>query len=121
MIMKLIARSIKQTFYAPILAFAVALSFMGFQNSTTTILDDSCPTSSFSILNNVSDTASPIIFNNESTGGLSYRWDFGDGNFSTAKSPAHRYGQAGTFPVKLTVISNGCTTEFIGSVDVIDI
>ena len=117
--MKLIARSIKQAFYAPILAFAMALSFMSFQNSATIMLDDSCPTASFSVQNSICDSASPVVFNNESTGAVSYHWDFGDGNFSTAKSPAHRYGQTGTFRVKLTVIGNGCTAEFIGTVDII--
>lgn len=119
--MKLIACSINQSFYAPILAFVMALSFMSFQNSATTMLDDSCPTASFSVQNNLCGSSCNIIFNNESTGGINYVWDFGDGNFSTEKNPTHSYNRTSTFQVKLTVIGATCTSEFIGTVDVIGI
>jgi glucose/arabinose dehydrogenase/type 1 glutamine amidotransferase len=37
------------------------------------------------------------------SGGVSYRWDFGDGRSSTSANPTHSYGSAGTFDVTLTV------------------
>ncbi|HEY6594611.1 MAG TPA: ThuA domain-containing protein, partial [Asanoa sp.] len=37
------------------------------------------------------------------SGGVSYRWDFGDGGSATATNPAHRYAAAGTYDVTLTV------------------
>jgi PKD repeat protein len=36
-------------------------------------------------------------------GGVSYRWDFGDGSTTTATNPTHRYAAAGTYDVTLTV------------------
>lgn len=47
-----------------------------------------------------------VKFINQSNGGngeLSYRWDFGDGNVSSAVSPTHNYGNAGSYSVRLTV------------------
>jgi PKD repeat protein len=35
--------------------------------------------------------------------GLSYRWDFGNGNISTLANPIHQYSTAGTYGVCLTV------------------
>jgi PKD repeat protein len=37
-------------------------------------------------------------------------WDFGDGNQSRERSPAHTYAAAGTYPVTLTV-TNDCTSR----------
>ena len=37
------------------------------------------------------------------SGGVSYRWQFGDGSSSTAESPTYRYAAAGTYDVTLTV------------------
>lgn len=33
----------------------------------------------------------------------SWKWSFGDGTYSTAKSPAHKYGKVGKYTVSLTV------------------
>jgi uncharacterized repeat protein (TIGR01451 family) len=40
---------------------------------------------------------------------VTYSWDFGDGNTSTAANPSHQYATNGTYTVKLTV-SNGTQT-----------
>jgi hypothetical protein len=37
------------------------------------------------------------------SGGVSYRWEFGDGSTSTSEAPSHTYGAAGTYNVTLTV------------------
>ncbi len=39
---------------------------------------------------------------------LTYLWDFGDGNTSTAKNPVHAYSLAGTYTVKLKVWDPSC-------------
>jgi gliding motility-associated-like protein len=39
--------------------------------------------------------------------GLNYTWSFNDGDSSTIASPAHNFTKAGTFNVKLNVISTG--------------
>jgi gliding motility-associated-like protein len=53
-----------------------------------------------------------VQFVNTSTGSnLSYTWDFGDGNTSTAVNPSHSYAATGTYTVKMT------GREAIGCVD----
>ena len=45
-----------------------------------------------------------VAFTDRSTGTpTSWNWSFGDGTYSTVKSPAHRYSKAGNYTVKLTV------------------
>ncbi|UKN01467.1 PKD domain-containing protein [Paracrocinitomix mangrovi] len=52
----------------------------------------------------------PIAFLNNSTGGSTYEWDFGDGTFSTAISPSHSYTLTGDISTQLVVTTAfGCT------------
>ncbi len=45
---------------------------------------------------------------------VSWLWDFGDGNSSTAQHPTHTYTQAGEFTVKLTIEDDlGCSKTHI--------
>ncbi len=44
-----------------------------------------------------------IAFNGSKSGGVSYRWDFGDGTSSTEQNPRHVYAKPGTYTAKLTV------------------
>ena len=56
-----------------------------------------------------------IQFNNTSTAGDTYTWDFGDGSpVSTQLSPAHTYAYAGNFTVTLTA-SHGICQETVSS------
>ncbi|MCC7302152.1 MAG: choice-of-anchor L domain-containing protein [Bacteroidia bacterium] len=57
-------------------------------------------------------TVNTIDFTNTSTPAVSYFWDFGDGNTSTAVSPSHTYpnDQTNTFTVMLIITdAYGCT------------
>ncbi len=45
--------------------------------------------------------------------GVSYLWDFGDGNTSTEQNPVHTYAQDGFYVVTLTVVgSDGCSNTY---------
>ena len=44
-----------------------------------------------------------VAFSIGRSGGVSYRWDFGDGGSSTAENPTYRYATTGTKQVTLTV------------------
>ena len=62
------------------------------------------------------DLPATISFQNTSTGSgtLSYQWNFGDGNTSTAINPAHTYNAAGAYTVTLIVTNTtGCTDTLI--------
>ncbi|MFC0105207.1 ThuA domain-containing protein [Kibdelosporangium aridum] len=44
-----------------------------------------------------------VGFTGSKSGGVSYRWDFGDGTQSTEANPRHTYARVGTYNAKLTV------------------
>ncbi|MFO0321087.1 MAG: PKD domain-containing protein [Bacteroidota bacterium] len=51
--------------------------------------------------------------NNSTTGaGVTYLWDFGDGNTSTLQSPSKIYSTTGSFSPTLTVSRGGCSSSF---------
>lgn len=51
-----------------------------------------------------------VNFNDNTTGGAKWSWDFGDGETSEEKSPAHKYTQVGVFNAVLTVTDqNSCS------------
>ncbi|MEM9933613.1 MAG: PKD domain-containing protein [Bacteroidota bacterium] len=56
-----------------------------------------------------------VLFLNRSEGfGLSYEWNFGDGNTSTLESPSHIYEQVGDYSVGLQLTDvNGCDTTLL--------
>jgi gliding motility-associated-like protein len=72
------------------------------------------PSPSFTI-NNASQCfeGNQFIFTNNSTlslGTMSFKWNFGDGNTSGSQHPQHSYSAAGTYTVKLVVVTDkGCS------------
>jgi PKD repeat protein len=48
----------------------------------------------------------------------SYRWEFGDGQSSSAQGPSHLYYGPGTYTVNLTVAKGGCAKVCTGSIEV---
>jgi gliding motility-associated-like protein len=48
-------------------------------------------------------------FINESIGGVTYSWNFGDGFTSTAANPIHTYAATGTYTVSLTAVNGTCS------------
>ncbi|NOQ73939.1 MAG: PKD domain-containing protein [Crocinitomix sp.] len=63
-----------------------------------------------------------VDFSNESTGGTSYEWDFGDGESSTDMSPSHSYEEDGAYDVVLTVTNDwGCTKTFTITLNILGV
>lgn len=58
-------------------------------------------------------------FENTSTGGLSYAWDFGDGSVSTLADPDHVYTEPGEYIITLTVMNECGSTEYSETIKVI--
>ncbi|MCF8238317.1 MAG: PKD domain-containing protein [Saprospiraceae bacterium] len=52
-----------------------------------------------------------VTFFNLSDGGVSYYWEFGDGNFSFEENPVHTYEEDGVYEVTLSV-TNQCGTTY---------
>ena len=71
------------------------------------------PVPDFNAPEDVLCSNNPILFTNRTPGeydGLvSYSWDFGDGESSQETSPAHEYGEGGTYTVTLTADIPGCS------------
>ncbi|MBK9046013.1 MAG: PKD domain-containing protein [Bacteroidetes bacterium] len=75
---------------------------------------DDYPTASFTLNNPVGCKPHSVTFNNTSTGGATYSWNFGNGNTSTAFNPVNIYSSPGTFNVSLITTSpNGCTDSSV--------
>lgn len=50
-----------------------------------------------------------VTFTNNTTNGVSYEWNFGDGNTSIASNPTHTYNSSGSYTVRLiSTGTNGC-------------
>jgi gliding motility-associated-like protein len=61
-----------------------------------------------------------VQFTNLSQNAVSYRWDFGDGNFSTETNPTHTYAREGEFVVCLNAAKEfGCEDSICKPVKVI--
>jgi len=58
---------------------------------------------SFFTLNSPGCVPATVIFNNTSTGGLTFFWDFGDSTTSTQFDTSHTYQDTGTYQVMLVV------------------
>lgn len=53
-----------------------------------------------------------VVFTNETTGAVSYKWDFGDGQSSTEENPTHTYPGKGKYVATLFATNSaGTTTE----------
>ncbi len=60
-------------------------------------------------------------FNDNSIGPLTWKWDFGDGNTSTATNPLHNFPALGNYNVQLIVTNGGCADTIIHTIHALDI
>jgi PKD repeat protein len=67
------------------------------------IIKEALPTARFSLVNGPLCADSTVYFLNESIDADLCLWDFGDGGTSTECAPEHRFEEAGTYLVSLTV------------------
>lgn len=62
----------------------------------------------------------PVIFQNYSSFGNQYHWDFGDGTTSTDEDPIHDYATPGNYVVQLIVIdTNNCYFSDTSYIDIV--
>lgn len=59
-----------------------------------------------------------VTFTDNSTGAISWLWDFGDGNTSTLQNPVHYYSSLGSYIVTLTVSNGTCNNVTTQTVDI---
>jgi PKD repeat protein len=90
-----------------------ATSACGSFSDTAVVTNKPLPTANFS----VASVGLAAIFTNNSVGGTSYLWDFGDGATSTEVNPTHVYASAATYSASLTV-TNECGSQTFGPLPV---
>jgi PKD repeat protein len=67
-------------------------------------VSSSLPVASFSSSPASGNAPLEVKFTDQSTGSpTSWKWNFGDGTYSTASNPVHTYKKAGTYSVSLKV------------------
>jgi gliding motility-associated-like protein len=73
------------------------------------------PVADFASADTLSCPGKPIVFTSYSVGnGLSFTWNFGDGNTSAQQSPTHQYSAPGVYTVKLFITDlYGCTDSLV--------
>lgn len=78
------------------------------------LIKPSLPIANFSA-DELSCTGKAVSFTDSSTGdGLTYFWDFGDGNTDTIQNPIHEYEFEGNYTISLTVTDQfGCDSTLI--------
>lgn len=88
------------------------------------VCTDAAPNASFTpSQTTISEGDSQVSFFNNSTGAVSYLWQFGDYDFSTELSPVHDYAISGqgNYRVVLTAVSsNGCVDSTFALITVED-
>lgn len=73
------------------------------------------PTAAFTSTDSISCKAPHLVnFQNQSTGAVSWNWNFGDGGTSTAQNPSHNYVALGSYTVRLIATNSfGCNDTII--------
>ena len=71
------------------------------------------PTSCFTTQFSSYEINESVTFSNCSQNAVSYNWDFGDGNTSTATNPTHTYPNEGNYTIQLTSTANNGLTNTI--------
>lgn len=61
-----------------------------------------------------------VQFTDQSTQPTAWLWNFGDGNTSTAQSPAHTYASLGTYTVTLTSTNGSCSHSISQTITLVD-
>lgn len=115
--------------YVPGLTYLVQLVVFDSSGCTDTVVYAvgvaALPMASFTFNPNNACSGQNIFFNNTSSGaGLTYLWNFGDGNTSVLQNPTHAFISYGcgtqNFNVQLTVTdSNGCSSNFTSVVSIL--
>lgn len=73
----------------------------------------SIPKAGFSFSPIPAEQNKPAIFSNFSSGAITYKWNFGDGDTSTLSNPSHQFGATGTYNVCLQATNvAGCSDTF---------
>lgn len=110
--------------YIALLILVMMSAYYGCKKGETVFVDVEKPYSKFETIVRVqysntliSGTAALVDSNfyfknlSDSTGGVTYKWDFGDGGSSIARHPRHKYSAPGKYKVKLVISRDGVESD----------
>ncbi|MFN7015281.1 MAG: PKD domain-containing protein, partial [Bacteroidia bacterium] len=91
--------------------------------TTQTITVSGSPTAAFTYSPNPTEPNTPVVFNNGSVGGTSFKWLFGDGDSTITTDPdiqvPHQYNRTGTYNACLIAFNAaGCSDTTCQSISV---
>lgn len=85
---------------------------------TITVGGPACNAYFYSYVDSLTSTVYVVNLSNNTSGNLTYAWDFGDGNTSNLQYPSHTYGSTGIYYVCLTVADMFCTSTYCDSIGI---
>ena len=105
--------------------YSVSLTVASATGCTNSVSDTvevhQLPTADFSFIPTFGTPPLNVNFTDQSVGAVSYNWDFGDGNTSTAQNPTHLYTDTSIYTIQLTVFDTlGCEDSIIKVIKVIN-
>jgi PKD repeat protein len=104
--------------YSVVVTNADACDGVGVSNAITVDVNPQ-PVASFTQV--AQGSSYEIAFTNTTTDGVSYNWNFGNGQSSTVANPVHTYSSNGTFTVTLTATNGNCTDVTTGTVTIVGV
>lgn len=91
--------------------FSIAPTISLFLLTTCEKTPEAPPVASFTVSTDVARPGEAILFQNTSTGGKTFIWDFGDGSNSGEENPSHVYSETGEYVAHLVVSNPGGSDE----------
>jgi PKD repeat protein len=85
---------------------------------TITVGGPACNAYFYSYVDSLNSTLYVVNLSNNTSGTLTYAWDFGDGNTSNLQYPSHTYANVGMYTVCLTVADMFCTSTYCDTIGI---
>lgn len=85
---------------------------------TITVGGAVCNAYFYTYMDTLNSTIYLVNLSNSSNSGVSYAWDFGDGNTSNQQYPSHTYANTGIYNVCLTISDFFCTSTYCDSIGI---
>jgi len=85
---------------------------------TITVGGPACNAYFYSYTDTLNSTVYLVNLSNNSSGNLTYAWDFGDGNTSNQPYPSHTYASTGIYYICLTISDMFCTSTYCDSIGI---
>jgi PKD repeat protein len=108
------------TSYCAVKAYDASRVESAYSNEVAIVVPATAPTLAFSASPMQGYPPLAVTFSNTSTGDVTaWQWDFGDGTFSSTRSPSHTYSTPGTYRPTLTATGPSGTARLAASAPIV--